>query len=112
MLHQGTHVVDAAHLLRQQNQGGRRVVALEGLHLDRDFVVGQGCFEEVANLLRSVLAIGVTDFALLFLQGVVEFRVNPLELQLPMAHLQPGDELGIDKGVCQQHFRALAFPEG
>ena len=45
LLHQGAHVVDAAHLLRQQDQGCGGVVALEGLHLDGHLVVGQSCFE-------------------------------------------------------------------
>ena len=28
-----------------------------------------------------------------------------------MAHLQPGDELGVDEAVRHQHFRPLANPE-
>ena len=45
LLHQGSHVIDAAHLLWQQDQRRRGVVALEGLNLHRDPPVIEGLVE-------------------------------------------------------------------
>ena len=67
LLHQGTHVVKATHLLRQQDQGRRGVVAFEGLHLDSHLVVGQGSLEQVAQFLGVVLTVRIGQFTLLFL---------------------------------------------
>ena len=110
LLHQGTHVVDAAHLLGQQNQGRRSVVPLEGLHLHRHLVAVKHLLKQAAQLLAGVLALGVSDLRFFVLEAVIEFAIDPLEGELLVARFQPGNELGIDQGVGQQHFGALAFP--
>ena len=71
LLHQRAHVINAAHLLGQQDQRGRGGFALKGLHLDRHLVVGQGALEQLPQFFGIVLAIGVGQFTLLLLQGVV-----------------------------------------
>jgi hypothetical protein len=45
----------------------------------------------------------------LLLQAGVELGVDPLEFEFLVAHLQPGDELGIDQGVGQQHLHPCPF---
>ena len=111
LLHQGSHVVDAAHLLRQQDQRRRGVVAFEGLNLHRDSPVIEGLLKELPQFFRTVLAIGIFDLAVALLEGGVEFRIDPLKFELAVAHLQPRDELGVDEAVRHQHLRPLAGPE-
>ena len=110
LLHQGAHVVDAAHLLGQQNQSCRSVVPFEGLHLHRHLVGIQHLLKEAAQLLAGVLALGVTDLRFFVLEAVIEFAIDPLEGELLVARFQPGNELGIDQGVGQQHLGPLALP--
>ena len=110
LLHQGTHVVDAAHLLGQQNEGCRSVVPLEGLHLHRHLVAVKHLLKQAAQLLAGVLALGVSDLRFFVLEAVIEFAIHPLEGELLVARFQPGNELGIDQGVGQQHLGPLALP--
>ena len=110
LLHQGAHVVDAAHLLGQQNQGRRSVVPFEGLHLHRHLVAVKHLLKQAAQLLAGVLALGVTDLRFFLLEAVIEFAIDPLEGELLVARFQPRDELGIDQGVGQQHLGALTLP--
>ena len=112
LLHQGAHVVDAAHLLGQQDQCSWGVVPLEGLHLNGHLVGVKHLLKQAAQLLAGVLALGVTDLRFFLLEAVIEFAIDPLEGELLVARFQPGNELGIDQGVGQQHLGSLAFPQG
>ena len=111
LLHQGAHVVHAAHLFRQQDQRSRCVVALKGLHLDGDLVVVERGLEQIPQAFAAVFAFGIGDAAVFVLQRIIQLGIHPLELQFLMAIFQPRDELGVDEGVGQQHLSALPLPE-
>ena len=111
LFHQGTHVVDPAHLFRQQDQGRRGVISLEGLHLDRHLVVAEGVAKDVSQSFASILALGIAELGRVVLEIGIEFGINPLEAEFAVATFQPGDELRIDQAIGKENLSALAFPQ-